>query len=243
MARPVPGDRRRSGSAVGCRQLIGLRAVGDSLGSAHRPARRESPRPGRRPGGGPPRAVEQPQDHLDARQVDAQVALEAHDRPEPADLGRLVALISPSWTTRTSPSDSYRRRIRGETDSSRATRSRGMIGRVMAGTRSARTVTTARRGGCTDCAGRIPRSDAGSPRRRLLGTTILSTTNRSPAGWPPEAGTPCPRRRSFCPLEVPAGMVSDFRPSGVGTSIFAPRMASPTVIGTSTSRSRPSRRK
>ena len=76
-----------------------------------------------------------------------------------------------------------------------------------------------------------------------LGTTILSTTNRSPAGLPPEAGTPWPLSRSFSPLELPAGMVSDFRPSGVGTSILAPRIASPTVIGTSTRRSRPSRRK
>src|SRR5207244_2319526 len=34
--------------------------------------------------------IEELEDHLDPRQVDAQVALEAHDRPEPADLRRIV---------------------------------------------------------------------------------------------------------------------------------------------------------
>src|SRR5947208_2655394 len=34
--------------------------------------------------------IEEVEDHLDARQVDAQVALKAHNRPEAADLRRLV---------------------------------------------------------------------------------------------------------------------------------------------------------
>ena len=42
-------------------------------------------------------------------------------------------------------------------------------------------------------------------------------------------------------LELPGGMVSVFIPLSVGTSTFAPRTASPTVIGTSTERFRPSR--
>ena len=53
---------------------------------------------------------------------------------------------------------------------------------------------------------------------------------------------PLPRRRSFWPLSVPGGTVSVARPSSVGTSIFAPRIASAIVTGTSTNRSRPSRR-
>jgi hypothetical protein len=45
-------------------------------------------------------------------------------------------------------------------------------------------------------------------------------------------GTPFSRRRSFCPLLVPGGTRSSERPSIVGTSIFAPRAASVTVMGT-----------
>ena len=56
----------------------------------------------------------------------------------------------------------------------------------------------------------------------VLGTTILSWTNRSPSGLPPEAGTPCPLSRSFWPEELPGGIVSDFMPSSDGTSILAP---------------------
>src|SRR5208337_2315839 len=77
----------------------------------------------------------------------------------------------------------------------------------------------------------------------VLGTTILSWTKRSPSGLPPEAGTPCPLSRSFSPEELPGGMVSDFMPSSDGTSTLAPRIASGTVIGTSTTRFRSSRLK
>ena len=38
--------------------------------------------------------IEELEDHLNARQVDAQVALEAQDRPDPPDLGGFVALIA-----------------------------------------------------------------------------------------------------------------------------------------------------
>ena len=38
--------------------------------------------------------VDEPKDHLDARQVDSQVALIGHDRPEPADLGGLIAFLA-----------------------------------------------------------------------------------------------------------------------------------------------------
>src|SRR5271157_3460272 len=68
-------------------------------------------------------------------------------------------------------------------------------------------------------------------------------TKRSPSGLPPEAGTPCPLSRSFSPEELPGGMVSDFMPSRDGMSTLAPRTASGTVIGTSTTRFRSSRLK
>ena len=60
----------------------------------------------------------------------------------------------------------------------------------------------------------------------FLGTVIRSTTNRSPCDLPPEAGIPWPLSRSFCPDELPGGMVTDFMPSSEGTSTLAPRIAS-----------------
>ena len=54
----------------------------------------------------------------------------------------------------------------------------------------------------------------------FLDTMILSTTNRSPPGLPAVAGIPWPFKRSLRPLELPAGIVSDFMPSRAGTSIF-----------------------
>jgi hypothetical protein len=35
-------------------------------------------------------AIAKPEDHLDSRQVDAEIALEGDDGPDPSDLGRLV---------------------------------------------------------------------------------------------------------------------------------------------------------
>ena len=50
--------------------------------------------------------------------------------------------------------------------------------------------------------------------------------------------TPLPRRRSFCPLDVPAGpSPARVLPSRVGTSTLPPRIAPSTGTGTSTSRS------
>src|SRR5439155_938966 len=53
--------------------------------------------------------------------------------------------------------------------------------------------------------------------------------------------TPRPERRSRCPLWLPRGTLSRTVPSGVGTAMVAPRIAWPTVIGTSMVRSLPSR--
>src|SRR5262245_32752393 len=72
----------------------------------------------------------------------------------------------------------------------------------------------------------------------FLGTTTFNTTYRSPPA------TPWRFRRSFEPLEVPGGTVTvTLLPSSSGASTFAPSTASGIEIGTSTSRSSPSRRK
>src|SRR5215210_4786957 len=65
----------------------------------------------------------------------------------------------------------------------------------------------------------------------------------SPRPRAPSAGGPSPRRRWTVPLLVPPGTRSFFVPCSVGTSTSAPRIASVTVIGTSTSKLSPLRRK
>src|SRR5215207_1347220 len=65
----------------------------------------------------------------------------------------------------------------------------------------------------------------------------------SPRPRPPSAGGPSPRRRWTVPCLVPPGTRSFFVPCRVGTSTSAPRIASVTVIGTSTSKLSPLRRK
>src|SRR5918997_5054157 len=59
----------------------------------------------------------------------------------------------------------------------------------------------------------------------------------------PSEGGPSPRRRWTVPCLVPPGTRSFFVPCRVGTSTSAPRIASVTVIGTSTSKLSPLRRK
>src|SRR5829696_1950603 len=65
----------------------------------------------------------------------------------------------------------------------------------------------------------------------------------SPRPRAPSAGGPSPRRRWTVPCLVPPGTRSFFVPCSVGTSTSAPRIASVTVIGTSTSKWSPLRRK
>ena len=68
-----------------------------------------------------------------------------------------------------------------------------------------------------------------SPRRRgRAARGSGSRANRSPGAPPRGSGTPLPRRRRRVPLSVPGGIVSVARPSSVGTSTFAPRIASVT---------------
>src|ERR1051326_7304716 len=70
---------------------------------------------------------------------------------------------------------------------------------------------------------------------RASGTTSLTSTISSPRCPSLVAeGTPFSRRRSFCPLCVPGGILSCERPSIVGTSIFAPSAASQASTGTVT---------
>src|SRR5689334_13135207 len=67
------------------------------------------------------------------------------------------------------------------------------------------------------------------------GTIILISTISSPRLSVRVAeGTPFSRRRSFCPLCVPGGILSWDRPSMVGTSIFAPSADSHAATGTVT---------
>src|SRR2546421_11778639 len=65
----------------------------------------------------------------------------------------------------------------------------------------------------------------------------------SPRPLPPRRGGPSPRRRWIVPCWVPAGTRIRLVPLSVGTSTVAPRIASTIVIGTSTSRLSPRRRK
>src|SRR5918998_3142982 len=76
-----------------------------------------------------------------------------------------------------------------------------------------------------------------------LGTSMSSRYRMSPRPLPPSRGGPSPRRRWTVPCLVPAGTRIRFVPLSVGTSTVAPRMASTIVIGTSTSRWSPLRRK
>ena len=59
----------------------------------------------------------------------------------------------------------------------------------------------------------------------------------------PELSTPFSRNRNFCPFLVPCGILSNARPSVVGTSIFAPKPASSIRTGTRIRMSSPSRLK
>src|SRR5918994_1753220 len=66
----------------------------------------------------------------------------------------------------------------------------------------------------------------------------------SPRALPPlTAGGPPPRKRGTVACLVPPGTRSFFVPCSVGTSTSAPRIASATVIGTSTSKLSPLRLK
>src|SRR3982750_43699 len=65
----------------------------------------------------------------------------------------------------------------------------------------------------------------------------------APRPRPPKRGGPSPRSRCTDPCCVPAGTRIRFEPFSVGTSTVAPRIASGIVIGTSTSRFSPLRRK
>src|SRR5919197_6203086 len=65
----------------------------------------------------------------------------------------------------------------------------------------------------------------------------------SPRLPPASAGGPSPRRRWTVPCRVPPGTRSFLVPCSVGTSTSAPRIASVIVIGTSTSKLSPLRRK
>ena len=78
---------------------------------------------------------------------------------------------------------------------------------------------------------------------RWRGTRISSAMSRSPRAPPFGSAMPLPRSRKVRPLSVPGGTVTRARPSSVGTSIVAPRMASRPGRGALTWRSRPSRRK
>ena len=57
----------------------------------------------------------------------------------------------------------------------------------------------------------------------------------------PCAGTPLPLTRRRWPLCAPAGIFTFTTPTGVGTSMLAPRTASPTVMGSSMDKSLPDR--
>src|ERR671932_140620 len=65
----------------------------------------------------------------------------------------------------------------------------------------------------------------------------------SPLPRPPRRGGPSPRSRWTVPCLVPAGTRSFLVPCSVGTSTSPPRSASATVIGTSTSKLSPLRRR
>ena len=77
--------------------------------------------------------IDQVKNDLDARQVNSQVALIGHDRPEPPDLRGLVAFFGP-FMGDVHESERLVAHVSTlvETASSRAARSRGMIRRVMA---------------------------------------------------------------------------------------------------------------
>src|SRR5262249_3001536 len=162
-------------------------------------------------------------------EVDPQVALTAHDRPEPADLGRAVPLDRPLAGGPDQPAF-----LVADQDPEG---DRELAGDLVAGddgsahghlSRRDRVPGAPRRGppcrgraGCgyqSPSRGRIGLCSPNSRiRRRLsssmdLGTTTLRTTNRSPSGLSPEAGRPWPRSLSFSPLELPGGTVSDRRP-------------------------------
>src|SRR5215472_11598459 len=76
-----------------------------------------------------------------------------------------------------------------------------------------------------------------------FGTMTCTSTYWSPRVPFRALGTPFSRKRSVLPLLVPGGIFTKERPSIVGTSIFAPKVASLTVTGTLVYRSLPRRSK
>ena len=76
--------------------------------------------------------VDEMEDHLDARQVDAQVALIGHDRPEPADLRGFIAFHRALVGGLHQAQRLVAREHLGRDGQCLAARSRGMIRRVMA---------------------------------------------------------------------------------------------------------------
>src|SRR5580700_1827526 len=76
-----------------------------------------------------------------------------------------------------------------------------------------------------------------------FGTTTWISTYSSPRTPSRALGTPFSRSRSVVPLLVAGGMRMSERPSIVGTSIFAPRVASLILTGTFTCKSFPCRSK
>src|SRR6266436_6425872 len=76
-----------------------------------------------------------------------------------------------------------------------------------------------------------------------LGTTTWISTYWSPRVPPRALAIPFSRSRSVLPQFVPGGILTSERPSIVGTSIFAPSVASLTVTGTFVYKSFPRRSK
>ena len=246
-ARPIRA--RSSGSQVGAFQeraaAVGLRPRA-SVGHRGRPSSSRASRSVRQPvepGVGRFDLVAEPEDHLDARQVDAEVAMEAQDRPDPSDLGRPVPLDVPLADGPDEPSALVAEQRRGRDRELLGHESRGRIGRFMALDRPrARPGFTRARPSAASGSGRRTRSiSRGSRRRPPSARPPWGRRRGRRPGCDFEAGTPWPRSRSLWPELVPGGMVRVLKPSSVGTSTLAPRTASAMVIGTSTERSRPSR--
>src|ERR1700733_8301172 len=74
----------------------------------------------------------------------------------------------------------------------------------------------------------------------FLGTWIITTAYRSPAGAPRLPGIPWPRSLSRRPLDDPGGILTRAVPSSAGTGTSSPSAASHGETGRSTYRSRPS---